>query len=225
MSILLWIAVWVLGGAVLGFLLVPAVAFLGGKSLALTAFSRVLFTIQQLATGGTAVNQRGDGNGYEQRIVEDRETDEGETVPHMFTRHGEWEPIEDGEAYRLGKERFWLTFDKDEAFLAPVRAEEDRGDDLGVVADGGMAYTDSRGGYLEWTPFTGSEDGIICRVSAVVDKLHGRGGTEGSKTAKDVALAKYGGDDSMSNKMIIIGGLTFLVVGSLMGFVMFSGVL
>lgn len=229
MNIFVELALWVVGGAVVGFIIMPAVAFLGGKSMALNAFSRVLFTIQQLSAGGTALNQRGDGRGYEQRVVEERVPEdsdpEADPVPHMFTSDGEWEPIEDAAQYRLGKEAFYITFDKDEELLEPITADGDRGDDLGMVADGGMAFTDKRGGFYEWTPFTGNESGWLCSVSAVANRLHGRGGTEGAKTAKDMALAKYGGGSEMTNKVIIMGGLLFLVVGSLMGFIMFSGVI
>jgi hypothetical protein len=216
-SILFIIGGWILGGLVVGFLLLPALAFLLGKSMALVTFSRILFTIQQLATGGTVLNERGDGNGYEQRVVEDRD---GEA--HMFTRTGDWEAIPNADWYRLGKKRFGITFDKPSNRLQQLETDPEDSDDLGVMPDGGMIFPDRRAGFREWTPFTGSEDGFVCTLSQVVDRLHGRGGTEGSKVAKDVALAKYGGDNDIANKVIIAGGLAFFIAGALMAFFMFG---
>lgn len=208
-----WVLLTVIGVAFVGGVLaVPAVAFALGKSMSLGVLGRILFTIGQLTTNGSVLCKH--PSDYQMHPIETRG---GEL--HKYCG-GVWIPLDgDENLSRLGKARFGISWVKDGPTLDRLADEVDET----AAADGGLLQFDrDRAGFAEFAPAP-PEGWLQVRLDPLVDKLHGQGGSTLVTTAKQRALEKYGGDDNLSNKIIIGGSLIAIVVGSLMGFIMFGG--
>lgn len=184
----------------LGVLVIPALAFFRGlrpKGL----MGRIIWTIGSLVLGRYGLVQRETGQ-YGLYPVRRDEDDELYALVD-----GEEMPIdEEPENWaRLGKQPFLVTYEKSERLFRDVIS------DVGeAMPDGGI--DGQRGGYHSYVPDAGGE-GYLIRVHRLVERLREAGGSRLADIAEEEGLREFGGDNEMSNIVMLVYVFLFALLG------------
>lgn len=205
-------AAFYVGALLVGVGWLPGIWYVVGKELPRGwrgTIGRILWTIGALIHGPYAAYWRTSG-----RV---------ETVPadpkrDRISVDGEWVDVDpDGNWSRLGKQRFLVTYEKDEEAFAGVAVTD------GGATGEGPTYLGQRGGRPVATAIKTRADNLVVDLGRVVARWRGAAGGVLADAAKKDALIQHGGQVDISTRWLIMGILGSLALGTISGYVMFVG--
>lgn len=196
-----------------GALILPAVWYLIGKELPLglrTVAARILWTIAALIHGPYVAYWRSD---WSVELVEARPEEEQIKVD------GEWQHLDGGTWSRLGKTTFGVSWEKNEEALEG--AAVDRENPSTALADGGVLPLGMRGGIPVATRYISDARNLVVDLTRVATRWRGAAGWAMGEAAKRDSLLDHGGTGQLSQKWLVIGILSSLLMGVISGWVIF----
>lgn len=192
----------------IGFL--PGIWYLFGKELPRGfrgVIARITWTIASLIHGPYAAYWR--DNGRVEIVEADPEKD-------RIRVDGEWRDVDpDGNWSRLGKQPFFVTYEKSpQAFDGTLVEGEESG-------DGGL-YLGRRGGQHIGTRFRNTAEQFVVDLGRVTARWRGAAGGVLADAAKKDALIQYGGSVDISTRWLVMGIVASLALGTVSGWIMFA---